>query len=181
MTAGESGEGRGRGPSPLSAAVGRPVTGQGQNARRIDSLLLSLSAAGHQLVALGPVAAEMRELKVVEVAGVSAFDDGDDVVDAGRERMRELIAEIDRLAADAANGLRRIDLLLFRSKARRCVPSWSGRSLRRGVLPAIRMQPPFADVLCGGPRSFGFLCPAGSCPEGGGLFEGGGALQTPGV
>lgn len=53
----------------------------------------------------------MRELKIVKVAGVSAFDDGDDVVDAGRERMRELIAEIDRLAADAANGLRRIDLL----------------------------------------------------------------------
>lgn len=181
MTAGESGEGRGRGSSPLSAAVGRPVTGQGQDARRIDSLLLSLSAAGHQLVALGPVAAEMRELKIVKVAGVSAFDDGDDVVDAGRERMRELIAEIDRLAADAANGLRRIDLLFVPLKGQTVCAVVVCRSLRRGVLSAIRMQPPFADVLCGGPRSFGFLCPAGSCPEREVFLREGVLLQTPGV
>ena len=180
MTAGKSGEGRGRGASPLSAAVGRPVTGQRQNARRVHSLLLSLSASGHQLVALGPVAAEMRELKIVKVAGVSTFDDGDDVVDAGRERMRELIAEIDRLAADAANGLRRIDLLFVPLKGQTvcAVVVWPLVAAR---LPAIRMQPPFADVLCGGPRSFGFLCPAGSCPEGEVFLREGVLLQTPGV
>ena len=49
---------------------------------------------------------------------MTALADRNDVVDAGREGMREFQPEIDGLSADAADGLCGIDLLLVGFKLR---------------------------------------------------------------
>lgn len=115
------------------AAVGCPVGAQRQSQRRVCIRFGLLFYRRKQLVALLPVAPEMRQLKVGKVAGMPALGHGNDVVDARRKRMRKLAAEIHRFAADAAHGLCSIDLLLLRSKARRCVPSRSGRVTVFGI------------------------------------------------
>ena len=79
-----------------------------------------LDAAGEilllrdELVGFVPVAGHVCELQVVQVGRVPAFGNRNDMVDAGRERMREFQPEVNRLAADSADLLRRVDFLLVR-------------------------------------------------------------------
>lgn len=54
----------------------------------------------------------MRELQIADVRRMTALRHGNDVVDAGRKRVRPLHAEIHRYAADTAILLRGIDLLV---------------------------------------------------------------------
>ena len=49
---------------------------------------------------------------------MTALTDGDDMVDAGRERVRKFERKIHRLTADAADLLRGVYLLLVRFKLR---------------------------------------------------------------
>ena len=59
----------------------------------------------YKFVGLLPVAASMCQLQVVDVARVSAFSQGDNVVNRRAERMRILQGEVHRLSADSADGL----------------------------------------------------------------------------
>ena len=126
-----------------------------------------------QLVALLPVAPEMRQLQVGEVAGVAALGHRNDVVDARRKRMRKLAAEIHRFAADAAHGLCSIDLLFVALKGQtvRAVTVWARNSLwhmrllGHGLLCTIGKEP----------------LQAGGLLRGGSVFKAHGCFAGPGV
>mgnify|MGYP007075898643 CR=1 FL=1 len=113
------------------AVVGCPVGAQRQSQRRVCIRFGLLFYRRKQLVALLPVAPEMRQLKVGKVAGMPALGHGNDVVDARRKRMRKLAAEIHRFAADAAHGLCSIDFLFVALKGQtvRAVTVWARNSL----------------------------------------------------
>ena len=89
-----------------------PVEGRRENPVGYNLLLFDLFV-WHQLVALLPVAATMRKLKVVYVGGVSAFSQGDDVVNSWTEGVGIFQTEVHRFPADSTHGLRRIDPLLI--------------------------------------------------------------------
>jgi len=64
------------------------------------------------------VAGEVCELEIANIRRVTAFCYWNDMVNCRAQRMWEFEAEIDRLAADAADTLRCIDLLLVALKLR---------------------------------------------------------------
>lgn len=65
-----------------------------------------------KFVRLLPVADPVGKLEVFQVAGVASFCDRDNMVDAGRQRIRIFQREVNRLSADAAYRLRGIYLFL---------------------------------------------------------------------
>ena len=155
------------------AAVGRPVGAQWQSQRRVCIRFGLLFYRRKQLVALLPVAPEMRQLKVGKVAGMPSLGHGNDVVDAWRKRMRKLAAEIHGFAADAAQGLCSIDLLFVALKGQtvRAVTVWARNSLWHMRL-----------------LGHGLLCTigkealqAGGLLRGGSVFKAHGCFAGPGV
>ena len=156
------------------AAVGRPVGAQRQSQRRVCIRFGLLFCRRKQLVALLPVAPEMRQLKVGKVAGMPALGHGNDVVDARRKRMRKLAAEIHRFAADAAHGLCSIDLLFVALKGQtvRAVTVWARNSLWHVQLLG-------HSPLC--THRAGDLCRQGGLLRGGSVFKAHGRFADPGV
>lgn len=75
---------------PLLGPVGRPVIALRQNPVANDIQKAGFCLALLQLVRFGAVAAPMRELQIVDIAGVSAFGYRNDMVNAGRQRVRVL-------------------------------------------------------------------------------------------
>nr|DAE34106.1 MAG TPA: hypothetical protein [Caudoviricetes sp.] len=162
-----------------AAAVSRPVSTQRQGQGGVCVRLGLFFHRCKQLVAFLSVAPEMRQLQICKVAGVAAFGDWDDVVDARRKRMRKLITEIHRLAADAAHRLGGIDLLFVSLKGQTvcAVPVWARNSLWHVQLLVVCAA--CCRVLCIiGRRAFGRQ---GVFLEEGVQNDPGGALQGRGM